>query len=220
MKILCIADIHGDRKSVPKAREFAKSNGIEHIIILGDFTKSIWDTKENLADARYVFEELKDFKVMAIPGNCDSKEILGIFDEFDANLHERIKEVSGIKFIGLGGSNPTPFNTPFELTEDEIYDKLKGMIDETIDETPFVMITHFPPKDTNCDKIGDMHVGSESLRRIIEEYELKLVVCSHIHEAGGSSDRINNTKIANIGTLSEMRVGIIDQMEIELLRMG
>ena len=37
MKILCIADIHGDIEGVRKAKEYAEKNGIKDVLILGDF---------------------------------------------------------------------------------------------------------------------------------------------------------------------------------------
>ncbi|ODS41174.1 hypothetical protein BEH94_09550 [Candidatus Altiarchaeales archaeon WOR_SM1_SCG] len=225
MKILCIADIHGELESILKVGMFAKERGIRDIIILGDFTKSgkFRDVNRNLGDAEYVFITLDsfDFNILAIPGNCDSKEILKLFNEFNSNLHEKVKEICGIAFIGLGGSNPTPFNTPFEFNEQEIYNKLKEIMEKCADNKNKILITHCPPKDTKCDYTGSGHVGSGSLRKIVEEFQPGLVVCSHIHECGGETDKIGETKIANIGMLGSMRCGIIDTgtLDIGLMRM-
>jgi len=227
MKILCIADIHGELDSISKVGEFAKKLGIKNIIILGDFTGygKFRDVKQNLNDAEYVLSALNNFNlnVLAIPGNCDSREILESFEKFNVNLHGRVKEISGIDFIGFGGSNLTPFHTPFDLSEKEIYNKLKEVIninEKEKNKKNIVLITHVPPKNTKCDHARSGNVGSVSLRKIIEEFQPDLAVCSHIHECGGKTDRIGKTKIANIGTLHEMRCGIIDaeNLDIELIR--
>jgi len=141
-----------------------------------------------------------------------------------ANLHEKVKELSGVYFIGLGGSNPTPFNTPLEFSEQDIYNKLSEMMSAagTENKKNIVLITHCPPKDTKCDNALRGHVGSESLRKIIGEFQPNLAVSPHIHECGGVKDKIGETTVANIGTLAEMRCGIIDteKLDIELMRMG
>ena len=228
MKILCIADIHGKLDSILNAAEFAKERGINNVIILGDFTGhgKFHDSKLNSQDALYALSTLNDsgLDVLAITGNCDSLRVLEVFNKFNANLHEKVKELSGVYFIGLGGSNPTPFNTPLEFSEQDIYNKLSEMMSAagTENKKNIVLITHCPPKDTKCDNALRGHVGSESLRKIIGEFQPNLAVSSHIHECGGVKDKIGETTVANIGTLAEMRCGIIDteKLDIELMRMG
>lgn len=227
MKILCIADIHGKRDSSLSAAEFAKEKGINKIIILGDFTGHgrFHDSTLNAEDAEYVLGAFHDsgLDVLAIPGNCDSLPVLEVFNKFNANLHENVKELENVYFIGFGGSNPTPFNTPLEFSEKEIYEKLSGMFNAAgiKNKKNIVLITHCPPKDTKCDNAKRGHAGSEAVRKIIGEFQPDLAISSHIHECGGITDRIGKTIIANIGTLAEMRCGIIDTgtRDIELMRM-
>jgi len=211
MKILCIADIHGDVEGVKKAGEYAKKNGIKDILILGDFPghgvfNNIVTSMEQI---RIVLGELKGFNVMAIPGNCDPQNSSDLFEEYDVNLHEKVLDMDGVKIIGFGGSNITPFGTPSEYSENEIYERLKKLMPEKIGKT--ILAIHCPPMDTNCDKTGkDMHAGSSAIRRIIEEFQPDLCVCSHIHEAGGSIDRIGETTVANIGRLGNSLIGVIE----------
>ena len=76
----------------------------------------------------------------------------------------------------------------------------------------FVLALHCPPRDTNCDMIGDgTHVGSTSVRKIAEKFQPDLLLCSHVHESGGNEDTIGKTRIANIGMLSEGRIGVIER---------
>jgi Icc-related predicted phosphoesterase len=211
MKALCVADIHGDREAVDRLASSLVGQELDYIFLLGDYSRGFKDRDENRRDVIYVLESLQRFRVKAIPGNCDQKEILEILKNKDANLHETVLELDDAAIIGLGGSNPTPFNTPFELTEEEIHEKLKQMIESVKDKkTHLILLTHFPPKDTKCDEIpGGTHVGSESLKKIIEEYSPNLVVCSHIHESGGREDKVGETKIINVGRISDGRAFVL-----------
>ena len=229
MKILCIADIHGELDFVSKAGKFAKKQGIKDIIILGDFPAygKFRDVRHELKNVEYVLRTLKELNlnVLAIPGNCDSREILELFEKFNVNLHDKVRDIYGTRFVGLGGSNPTPFNTPFDLSEEEIYIKLKENMEKCRAKNKnIVLITHVPPKDTRCDNARRGHVGSVSVRKIIEEFRPDLAVCSHVHECGGTTDKIGKTTVANIGTLAETRCGIIDagtlDIELKLMQIG
>ena len=220
MKILCIADIHGDVEGVKKAREYAEKNGIKDILILGDFPghgvfNNIVTSMEQI---RIVLGELKGFNVMAIPGNCDPQNSSDLFEEYKVNLHEKVLDIAGVKIIGFGGSNITPFGTPSEYSENDIYERLKKLMPKKNEKT--ILAVHCPPMDTNCDKTGNYaHAGSSAIRRIIEELQPDLCICSHIHEAGGSIDKIGETTVANIGRLGNSLIGVIeinDNIEIAL----
>jgi uncharacterized protein len=220
MKILCIADIHGDIEGVKKAGKYARENGIKDILILGDFPGHgvFHNIVMSMEQIRIVLGELKGFNVMALPGNCDPQNSSDLFEEYGVNLHEKVRGMEGAKVVGFGGSNITPFGTPSEYSEVDIYERLKKLMPEKTGKT--ILAVHCPPMDTECDKTGSgMHAGSSSIRRIIEEYKPNHVVCSHIHEAGGSKDMIGETQIANIGRVSEGRIGIIeigDEIKITL----
>jgi Icc-related predicted phosphoesterase len=215
MKILCIADIHGDEDSVRGMRDFVENNGIDLVLILGDFPGyGVFRNRElSMAGVKSILDIIRDLNLLAIPGNCDHPEILDLFNELGINLHERVKELNGIKMVGFGGSSTTPFDSPFEISEEEIYARLRDLM-ESVKEDRVILALHCPPGDTNCDMTGEgAHVGSGSIRRIIEEFQPTLTVCSHIHEAGGSLDWIGETRVANIGMLSQGNIGIIETDE-------
>ncbi len=107
--------------------------------------------------------------------------------------------VGGIGIFGCGGSNVTPFATPSELTEDEIYDALRSGYQQVRDQRPLLMICHTPPRDTRCDRLaGGKAVGSTAARRFIEEVQPDVCVSGHIHESAGV-DSIGPTRIFNAG---------------------
>ncbi len=210
-KILCIADIHGNIQELLRLREFAASSDIDDVIILGDFSghNALKDRKENEEDVIHVLSIMSNFNLLCIPGNCDWKSVIHIFDRHGVNLHRKAVTVDDTVLIGLGGSNPTPFNTPFELTEEEIYEELKSLLRKNKNKK-VILVLHCPPKNTVCDMTDDgMHVGSSAVRQIVEEFQPNLVLCSHVHESGGKDDRIGRSRIVNIGPISGDRVGIL-----------
>jgi Icc-related predicted phosphoesterase len=112
--------------------------------------------------------------------------------------------------IGFGGSNATPFGTPFEQTEQDIESYLSALHDRAPKGAKVIVLAHAPPKNTKCDAIkGGIHVGSEGLRRYIEAKKPDLVLCSHIHESGGQEDAIGKTMIFNLGRLSDGRAYVL-----------
>ena len=52
------------------------------------------------------------------------------------------------------------------------------------------------------------HLGSEAVRRTIEKRLPKLVVCGHVHESNGKTDKSGSTTIVNAGSS-----GIIYELE-------
>jgi len=197
MEILIIADIHGYFAG-EKILDLTEKRKISDIFILGDFSPH-----GHIGDLEGIEDFLKigcSKKIYAIPGNCDGKEILKIFDKFNGNYHEKIANIENTDFIFFGGSNITPFNTIFEYTEDEIYDKLKGLFEISKSKRK-ILLTHCPPFNTNCDLTIRGHVGSRAIRRIIEEFQPEINFCSHVHECYGKVDFIMKTKIISVGEL-------------------
>lgn len=178
MKILAISDPHGDYSKIKKMTE--KAGPFDLVAIVGDLTNFGPDEKvEELM-------ELFDKPVLAIPGNCDQRSILKALDASKAiNLHGKAEQVGDIRFIGLGGSNPTPFNTPFELSEEEIEKALEGMVCSAENEkscSTIVLLTHAPPHGAR-DELPFGHVGSTAVQKFLDRVDL--IVCGHIHEAKG-----------------------------------
>lgn len=191
MKILAISDPHGDYSKIKKMME--RVGDFDLAVIVGDLTQFGPDEKvEELL-------EMFDGPVLAIPGNCDQRSILKALDASKAiNLHGKTEQLGNIRFIGLGGSNPTPFNTPFELSEEEIEQALEGMVcsaEKAKDCGVIVLLTHAPPHGAR-DELPFGHVGSNAIRKFVDRVDL--VICGHIHEAKGS-ENIGKTLIVNPG---------------------
>ena len=202
VKVLAVTDIHGNSKMVQELAELLESESVDLVLIAGDITHF-----SGAETARKVLEPLLNagIPVLVVHGNCDGRDVPELLDELGIGLHDKRVEVNGVGFIGIGGSNITPFNTVWELTEEEI-----GGILERNYRPGDVILSHVPPRNTRADRINSgLHVGSKALREFIEMNRPPLVVTGHIHEAR-SVDRVGETVIVNPGPLFRGYYAIIE----------
>ncbi|KYH41462.1 MAG: metallophosphoesterase [Candidatus Bathyarchaeota archaeon B63] len=196
MKLIVGSDFHGDELMVERFVARAEEEHAEAILICGDITN--FGTLREATRLLSLFTRLR-LPVLFVPGNCDPPSLLGVDLEGVRVLHGEAFSTGGVPFIGVGGSPPTPFHTPFEIREEEIMAKLNHAASRLIDDEGFVLLSHAPPKGTRLDRTRfGLHVGSRSVRRFIEERSPLIVFCGHIHEARGE-DRIGETMIINPG---------------------
>jgi len=194
MKIISFGDVHMATRNLDRMGGIMRDADV--IIISGDLTNF-----GGVEDARKVIEDARRARprVLALPGNLDRREVIPFLDAEGVGFHGRGVVLDGIGVFGCGGSNITPFNTPTELTEDEIYDTLMRGYGEVRDCRPLLMVCHTPPYETACDRIvGGRPVGSTAARRFIEEIEPDVCISGHIHESA-AIDRIGPTVIVNAG---------------------
>ena len=106
-------------------------------------------------------------RVWVIPGNHESA---GDNEEFCArfglvNFHRQTRQLGATQWAGLGYSNPTPFDTPGEYTEEQIaeaLEKFRGL-------SPLYLVAHVPPHGSKLDEFAPgKHAGSTALRAWIE----------------------------------------------------
>jgi hypothetical protein len=137
-------------------------------------------------------------RMYVIPGNHESEsDIVRFCDRYGFhNFHGQTMRVNGHTIGGLGYSNPTPFNTPGEYTEEQLAERLarfSGM-------SPLVMVCHCPPLGTKLDHAGEgRHFGSQAVREFIEREQPEYFFCGHVHEAWGESDQLGVTRAYNVG---------------------
>jgi len=166
------------------------------VILSGDLTNfgGVDDTKKVLADV-----SRRCSYILALPGNLDRREVIPFLETEGIALHGKGRVVAGIGIFGCGGSNLTPFNTPTEFPEDEIYALLCAGYEQVRDVRPLVMVCHTPPFETKCDRImSGKPVGSTAARRFIEEVQPDICISGHIHESA-AEDVIGATRIFNAG---------------------
>ncbi len=194
MKIISFGDVHMATRNLARMDEVMRDCDL--VILSGDLTNfgGPVETRKVLDDVRAACPS-----VLALPGNLDQRSVIPYLEEQGIALHGCGRVVDGVGIFGCGGSNITPFGTPTELTEDEIYETLRAGYEMVRDARPLLMICHTPPFETKCDRImSGVAVGSTAARRFIDEVQPDVCISGHIHESAGV-DQIGRTKILNAG---------------------
>lgn len=127
-----------------------------------------------------------------------------------------------IDMLTYGVTNPTPWDTPRELPDDQLLVKLEELVKLVPDPKRCIFSLHAPPYGTKLDIAPKLNkdlrmesglggtpfenVGSKAVRAIIEKYQPLVGVHGHVHECAGK-DKIGNTFIFNHG--SEYAQGVL-----------
>jgi Icc-related predicted phosphoesterase len=126
-----------------------------------------------------------------------------------------IVDVGGHEMLSCSYANPTPWASPRELEEDELYAKLRALADQLTDPAGAIFNLHVPPYDSGLDTAARLDdefrpvtsagepvmvpVGSTAVRQLIEEVQPLLSVHGHVHESRGVGT-IGRTTILNPGS--------------------
>jgi len=219
LRILVTSDFHGRSDAIEKTILKARITYSNLIIICGDITHfgSIKDAYAMLSDL-----SRQQIPVLFVPGNCDPSQLHYEKENTVFTIHGRCLNIKGINFLGVGGSPPTPFITPFELAEEDIASILVNASEECGNARRLVLVSHSPPRNTRADlTLQGEHVGSESIREFIVRKKPCLVVCGHIHEGRGI-DEIDGTIVVNPGAAKDGHVAVIDlngNLNVELCQL-
>jgi Icc-related predicted phosphoesterase len=172
-----------------------------------------------------------------IPGNDDEFVIDEILDQpqwVPVNADGKVLDIpGGLQLLASGWSNNTPWQTPREESEEELYARLDALARQVRDPRRAVFMIHVPPHDSGLDtaplldanlrptiSAGDVlrgPVGSTAVRKVIEEYEPLLAIHGHIHESGGER-KIGKTLCINPG--SEANHGILRGYLVDVGKKG
>jgi len=195
-RVLLLADLHGRYAKLPSFLALDP----DLVFICGDITQF-----GPCEDALDLLGRI-GVPCLAVPGNCDPPEILDCLEESEAvSLHGCSITLGKITVTGIGGSNRTPFGTPFELTEEELEALLDGAMGRMEKNVHNILVTHAPPHGT-LDLVGEERVGSPALRRYLKRFDL--VCCAHIHEARGLLE-VDGVPVVNPGPASEGNCALI-----------
>lgn len=159
------------------------------------------------------------------PGNDDQFVIDEVINESDFVLNPEGQVVDlgeGLEMISTGFTNPTPWNTPRELSEEELEKKIEAMAIQVRNMNSCIFNFHCPPIGTIIDQAPKLdetmkvvrksgHVimldaGSQAVRNTIEKHQPLLGLHGHIHEGKGVV-QIGRTTCLNPG--SEYSEGIL-----------
>ena len=189
MKLLVFSDIHSDARAL----ERLMSTEADYYVCAGDLVN--WGRR---LDAMGEILKRRAERVYAIPGNHESAQQMADFcAKFGLHdLHGGHVDVGGFYVTGLGYSNPTPFETPGEYSEDELERRLHAFDGLK----PMIAVCHVPPYGTMLDRITNLkHAGSRAVRDFLIREQPRYFFCGHIHEAAGASEKLGATSAMNVG---------------------
>jgi len=129
---------------------------------------------------------------------------------------DHVVEFGPYQVLCLGYSTVTPWDSPREISEEEMATRLDNLVEQIQPGKPVIFNVHNPPADSGTDlafKLSpDMkietaggeplraHVGSHAVRAAIEAVQPVLALHGHIHESR-SMTSIGRTKVCNPGSL-------------------
>jgi len=189
VKVLVFSDIHSDARAL----ERLMSIEADYYVCAGDLVN--WG--RHLDDMGEILKRRAE-RVYAIPGNHESaSQIEDLCNKFGMHqFHGEHVRVGEFYLAGLGYSNPTPFDTPGEYSEEELERKLHSFDGLK----PMIAVCHAPPYGTVLDRITNLkHAGSRAIREFLKREEPRYFFCGHIHEAAGASDKLGSTSAMNVG---------------------
>jgi Icc-related predicted phosphoesterase len=174
----------------------------------------------------------KDVKVLIHPGNDDKFELDDVIKACPDVMYaeESVVDLDGEHEAAcLGWSNPTPWNSPRECSEEELMSKLEKLASQVHNVDRALFCLHCPPFESQIDQAPLLDknlkpvieggrpvivpVGSKSVRKIIEKYQPLLGLHGHIHECRGFMN-IGRTQCMNPG--SEYTEGLLSAYLIEV----
>jgi Icc-related predicted phosphoesterase len=189
VKVLLFSDIHGDARAL----ERLMSVEADYYVCAGDLVN--WGRH---LDAMGEVLKVRGDRVYVIPGNHESAgQIADLCAKFGLHdFHSGQVRVEEFYMAGVGYSNPTPFDTPGEYSEEELEARLHAFDGLK----PMIAVCHAPPYGTMLDRITNLkHAGSKAVRDFLRREEPRYFFCGHIHEAAGASEKLGPTSAMNVG---------------------
>ena len=136
------------------------------------------------------------------PGNDDEFEVDDVVRKAKAvQLGEgQVIDIDGFTMISSGWSNPTPWNTHREESEEKLAERIDAMASQVKDMSRAIFNLHCPPYRSGLDEapaidadLKLLHggralrpVGSKAVRDAIDRYQPMLSLHGHIHESKGA----------------------------------
>ncbi|HLD19403.1 MAG TPA: metallophosphoesterase [Candidatus Nanoarchaeia archaeon] len=191
MKILAFGDIHGDTAMAKKLADQAERENVDLVVVCGDITYH----ERSLENIIGPFAK-KNKRVVLIPGNHESLATADFLAELygATNLHGYSIKHKDVGLFGCGLANIGPHM----ISEEEIFNVLKKSYQGLKGMHKKILVSHVHPSDTKMEKFSEFVPGSTGLRKAIDTFKPDLVICAHVHEAGGVEENIGKTRVINV----------------------
>ena len=154
-----------------------------------------------------------NIKCFVCPGNDDPLGIDQIIEEseFVGHATNKIVDVNGHKMISLGWTNPTPWKSFKECSEEELHKKIEELASQVKNVKNSIFNLHAPPYGCGLDQAPQIDktfkqksrilvpVGSTAVRDAIQKHQPLLGLHGHVHESKGFT-KIGRTWCFNPGS--------------------
>jgi Icc-related predicted phosphoesterase len=174
-KLLAFSDLHSDEEALDGLRMLSARENFDAIICAGDITN-----RGPLSYAKDLIN-LFDQKFYFVHGNMDTSIVIDELRKHKGYIHGRKLNFLDWNIVGIGGSNPTPFSTPSEMSELQI----KELLNDCEPDYNTILVSHAPPKGFFDLVNENSHVGSEAILEVLEKTKPLMLLCGHIHEHFG-----------------------------------
>lgn len=193
MKLLLFSDLHTNTRAARRLVDRARDEQVDVLVGAGDFAS----VRRHLTACLDILRT-SPLPAILVPGNNETlDELADACRGWTAAhvLHGSGVTLDGVPFFGLGGGVPvTPFGAwSFDLTEGEARARLVACPEGA------VLVSHSPPKGVLDVSSRGLSLGSIAVREAIERRSPRLVVCGHIHDSAGRSERLGATPVVNAG---------------------
>jgi uncharacterized protein len=170
-------------------------------------------------------------RCLVMPGNDDEFEVDPIIDKsvHVENPDGKVLAIDGYQMLSSAWANPTPWDSPRELPENQLEAKIEAMAAELRPDTMAIFNLHCPPFDSGLDMAPELTddlrvvtkggeqvlvpVGSRAVRAVIERHQPLLGLHGHIHESRHAAT-IGRTLCLNPG--SAYSEGVLDGVLVDL----
>lgn len=166
-----------------------------------------------------------DIRLYMMLGNDDEPALAQVLDESPLGVaceDVPVELADHLQMLSCGIANPTPWDSPRELPEDQLAAHLESLVSGLDDPGRSVFNLHVPPKGTALDQAPALDAalkpvirggsvmmtsaGSEAVRSLIERYQPLVALHGHIHESRATT-KIGKTVCINPG--SEYAEGVL-----------
>lgn len=194
------------------------------------FLKLVLETMQRWME--YADEKLSGtgIKCYVCPGNDDVFEIDAVIESSKnvRSIEGKVVQLDEYhEMISTGWSNPTPWNTHREESDEALRQRIESMIMHLRDIPNAVFNLHAPPYGSGLDEAPELTkdmrlayagrsmvpVGSKAVLDIIEKYQPLLGLFGHIHEGKGTR-KYRRTLCINAG--SQYEQGILQGLVVDL----
>ncbi len=192
MKFLGAGDIHGDMALSYQLAEKAVREEANLVLLCGDISGPGGD----LTNVIKPFKE-KNLSVFFVPGNHDDPVTADFLEKF-YGLTSLEKGAVRYEDIGIFGHSSVNIGLHYS-SEEEVLSSLKKSHDSIAEVTKKILVSHVHPAGSKMEHFSKIVPGSRALRKAISLFQPDIVLCSHVHEAHGLEETIENTRVINVG---------------------